>query len=59
MENTKHFRYIDEDKFIPWIDREIKELYESLDPCNYAKVRELEKIKNGVIIGLWSWQEGS
>ncbi len=48
------FMYVDKDRLLPWIDKEIKE-YEDNIQFRY-RVEVLEEIKENIIMGLYDWQ---
>ena len=67
--NSKHFRYIDEDKLLPFLEKQIQQCESDLklpyirstknNMYTQGYLAAIKEIKKGVEIGMWHWQEGS
>jgi hypothetical protein len=62
--SERTFKYVDKDRIIPWIDKEIRKLNDVISKqplynscvCERSQLIVLEQIRREIIFGLFDWQ---
>jgi len=53
---SRTFKYVDKDRIIPWIDKQIELNSKEGSPYSCAVIETYERVKREIIEGLFDWQ---
>jgi len=53
---SRTFKYVDKDRIIPWIDKQVELNSKEGSPYSFAVIETYERVKKEIIEGLFDWQ---
>jgi len=53
---SRTFKYVDKDRIIPWIDKQVELNSKEGNPYSFAVIETYERVKREIIEGLFDWQ---